>query len=197
MHTLIVATGNAGKCREIQQMLGETIQVKSLSDIPDAPDVVEDGDTFEANALKKARIIARHTSLPALADDSGLEVDALSGAPGVFSARFAGEDATDADNIAKLLGLLQNVPHADRTARFRCVMALVNPEGREQTAQGAWEGEIGHTPQGDNGFGYDPLFIVPTHSCTAAQLPPEIKNALSHRGQALKAIHPHILALYE
>ncbi|MDP6042629.1 MAG: XTP/dITP diphosphatase, partial [Candidatus Latescibacteria bacterium] len=183
--------------KEIQQMLGDRVQVQTLDAFPNAPDVIEDGDTFEANAVKKAREIARHTGLPALADDSGLVVDALNGAPGVYSARFAGEDATDADNNAKLTDQLKEVPQNQRTARFCCAMALAAPNGKIQTAQATWEGRILSKPQGDNGFGYDPLFFVPTHNCTSAELPSEEKNHLSHRGQALRAILPRILDLFQ
>ncbi len=194
MPTLIVATGNANKRREIQHMLGSTFHVLSLADIPDAPDIVEDGNTFEANAIKKARIIANHTGRPTLADDSGLEVDALNGAPGVYSARFAGKNATDTDNNAKLLALIKNIPDHQLTARFHCAMALVLPNGQTKTAHGIWEGGIVRQARGSNGFGYDPLFFVPEHNCTCAELSDEIKNSLSHRGRALRAIYPHILA---
>jgi non-canonical purine NTP pyrophosphatase (RdgB/HAM1 family) len=195
MHTLIIATGNAGKQREIQQMLGDTFEVKTLKDIPDAPEIIEDGDTFEANAIKKARIIANHTGLPTLGDDSGLEVDILNGAPGIYSARYAGEDATDATNNQKLLSAIANVPNDQLGAQFHCVMALVHPTGQTQTAEGIWRGHLVHQAQGTHGFGYDPLFFVPTHNCTSAQLPTEQKNELSHRGQALHKMLPHILAL--
>lgn len=195
MHTLILATGNIGKQREIQQMLGHTFDVKTLKDIPDAPEIIEDGDTFEANAIKKARIIAQHTNAPTLADDSGLEVDALNGAPGIYSARYAGEGATDESNNQKLLDAIANIPDDQLGAQFHCVMALVHPTGQTQTTTGIWRGHLIRTAQGTHGFGYDPLFFVPTHNCTSAELSPKQKNELSHRGQALRQILPHILAL--
>ncbi|MBT4136523.1 MAG: XTP/dITP diphosphatase [Candidatus Latescibacteria bacterium] len=197
MHTLIIATGNAGKQREIQQMLGDTFEVKTLKDIPNAPEIIEDGDTFEANAIKKARIIADHTGLITLADDSGLEVDCLNGAPGIYSARYAGEGATDKANNQKLLSAIANVPDDQLGAQFHCVMALVDPNGQTQTTDGIWRGHLLRQACGTNGFGYDPLFFVPTHNCASAELPTEQKNELSHRGQALRKILPHILALQE
>ncbi len=177
-------------------MLGSDIQVQSLDAFPDAPEVTEDGDTFEANAIKKARAIAKHTGLPVLSDDSGLVVDALNGAPGVHSARYAGQNATDEDNNNKLIAALRDVPENQRTARFCCAMALATPDGRVQTVEAAWTGRILTTPRGRNGFGYDPLFYVPTHNCTSAQLSAPKKNRLSHRGQALRAILPRILDLF-
>ena len=193
---LILATRNPGKCREMQAMLGDAVRVQSLDAFPNAPETVEDGSTFEANAIKKAREIAEHTGLPALADDSGLVVDALDGAPGIYSARYAGRHATDEDNNRKLIANLRGIPEDRRTARFCCAMALATPDGLVQTVQAAWEGRVLTSPRGNNGFGYDPLFYVPTHNCTSAQLPAEQKNLLSHRGQALRAISPHILALF-
>lgn len=195
MQTLIIATGNAGKQREIQAMLGQTFVVKTLKDIPDAPEIIEDGATFKANAIKKARVIAQHTGLPSLADDSGLEVDALNGAPGVYSARYAGENATDEANNEKLLSAITHIPDNQLGAQFHCVMALVHPNGQTQTTDGIWRGHLVRTPRGTNGFGYDPLFFVPEHNCTSAELSPEQKNALSHRGQALHKILPYIQAL--
>ena len=145
---------------------------------------------------KKAREIAEYTGLPALADDSGLVVDALDGAPGIYSARYAGQHATDEDNNRKLIANLRGIPENHRTARFCCAIALAAPDGRVQTAQATWEGRILTSPRGNNGFGYDPLFYVPTHNCTAAELPSQTKNRLSHRGQALRAILPRILDLF-
>ncbi len=196
MPNLILATRNQGKRREIQDMLGSNIQVLSLDAFPNAPEVIEDGATFEANAKKKAREIAKYTGLPALADDSGLVVDALNGAPGVYSARYAGEDATDKANNAKLVENLRGIPASHRTAHFCCAMALATLDGRVQTAEALWEGRILTTPRGANGFGYDPLFFIPTHNCTSAELSSEEKNRLSHRGQALCAILPSILDLF-
>ncbi len=196
MPILILATRNRGKRGEIQALLGADIHVQSLDDFPNAPDTIEDGDTFEANASKKAREIAEYTGLPALADDSGLVVDALDGAPGIYSARYAGQHATDEDNNRKLIANLRGIPENHRTARFCCAIALAAPDGRVQTAQATWEGRILTSPRGNNGFGYDPLFYVPTHNCTAAELPSQTKNRLSHRGQALRAILPRILDLF-
>ncbi len=177
-------------------MLGSDIQVISLDAFPNAPEVIEDGDTFEANAIKKAREIAKYTGLPALADDSGLVVDALNGAPGVYSARYAGEYATDKANNDKLIENLRGIPENQRTAHFCCAMALATPDGRVQTAEAIWEGRILTTPRGANGFGYDPLFYVPTRNATSAELSSDEKNRLSHRGQALHAILPCILDLF-
>ncbi len=193
MKTLVIATQNPGKLEEIRQVLGPDISMKSLADYPDLPDIVEDGDTFEANAILKARTVARYTGCPALADDSGLEVDALGGDPGVRSARFAGENATDAENNAKLLRRLGKTPKEKRTARFRCVIAVTTPDGAVRTAEGQCEGRILKAPRGDGGFGYDPLFLVPALSFTFAELPPGGKNRISHRGQALRAARPLIL----
>ena len=193
---LILATRNQGKRREIQDMLGSDIQVVSLDAFPSAPEVIEDCETFEANAQKKAREIAKYTDLPALADDSGLVVDALNGAPGIYSARYAGEYATDEANNAKLVENLRGIPTNQRTAHFCCAMALATPDGSVQTTETIWEGRILTTPRGANGFGYDPLFFIPTHNCTSAELPSDEKNRISHRGQALRAILPCILDLF-
>jgi XTP/dITP diphosphohydrolase len=194
MLTLVLATGNSGKQREIQQMLGDLFAVKTLKDFPDAPEIIEDGNTFEANAIKKARVIASHTGLPTLGDDSGLEVDILGGAPGIFSARYAGEGATDESNNRKLLQALADVPDDQLGAQFHCAMALVQANGQIQTTEGNWRGHLIREPRGSHGFGYDPLFFVPGHNCTSAELPTHKKNLLSHRGQALRKILPHILA---
>lgn len=196
MPILILATRNQGKRREIQDILGSEIQVVSLDAFPNAPEVIEDGETFEANAIKKAREIAKYTGLPALADDSGLVVDALNGAPGVYSARYAGEDATDETNNAKLVENLRGIPAKQRTAHFCCAMALATPDGRVQTTEATWKGRILTTPRGENGFGYDPLFFIPTHNCTSAELSSGKKNRISHRGQALRAILSCILDLF-
>ncbi len=193
MKPLLVATRNPGKLKEIEAILGSEVALVSLADYPETHEVVEDGDTFEANAIKKAVETANATGLTTLADDSGLEVDALDGAPGVYSARFAGPDATDADNNEKLLTLLSGLPEERRQARFRCVVAVVVPGGEARTATAAWEGRIVHEPRGDNGFGYDPLFFSPAHGTTSADLPPEEKNRASHRGKALRAARPLIL----
>ena len=187
MKSLILATRNLGKLLEIRHILGPEVTVTSLADLPSAPKIVEDGSTFEANAVKKARVVARHANCPALADDSGLEVDALGGAPGVFSARYAGENASDTRNNARLIEQLDGVPKEKRTARFRCVIAVATPDGAVRTAEGQCEGQILPAPRGQNGFGYDPLFLLPELGRTFAELSPEEKNRLSHRGLALRA----------
>lgn len=187
MNRIVLATRNQGKVRELASMLRDTgIQVVSLDAFPDAPDVEETGETFAQNALLKALSAARHTGLIALADDSGLEVDALDGRPGVYSARFAGPNATDEDNNRKLLALLQGVPPKRRTARFRSAVALADPQGRSRVVHGACEGVLLSEPRGNGGFGYDPLFLVPAYGQTLAELPLEEKNRISHRGQALR-----------
>lgn len=151
------------------------------------PDAVEDGETFIANATTKAIHASRLSGLPAMADDSGLEVDALGGAPGVYSARYAGEHATDAENVEKLLSALRDIPEAERTARFRCVIALIPRAGDTDPilCEGTWEGCIQVRPSGQSGFGFDPVFYVPTHGCSAAELDAAVKNRLSHRARAL------------
>ncbi len=190
MQDIVVATGNKGKLKEINQVLNPFgLRALGQSDF-DVPEIEKTGLTFVENAILKARNASKITGKPALADDSGLEVDALQGAPGVYSARYAGVDACDADNVAKLLDALKDLPQAQRTARFQCVMVYLRHEADPVPliCQGSWEGYIDFQPSGDNGFGYDPVFVVPEKNCTAAQLPPQIKNQLSHRGQALKKL---------
>jgi XTP/dITP diphosphohydrolase len=160
------------------------IDVFSLQSFPDVPEVVEDGQSFLENALKKAKEVSRHTGEVVLADDSGLEVDALGGKPGIHSARYSGPAATDETNNRKLLGEMQQVPEGKRWAAFRCVLVLYRPDGRSESFEGAWRGEILFEPRGSMGFGYDPLFFDPQRGLTAAELPPEIKNRISHRGRA-------------
>ncbi|MHB9075619.1 MAG: XTP/dITP diphosphatase [Desulfobaccales bacterium] len=191
--TLVMATRNPGKVRELQELLKDTgVKLLSLADFPEIPEIPEDGATFEENAATKAQAVARLTGFPALADDSGLAVDALSGAPGVFSARYA-QDLTaphapgDADNWRKLLEEMRNVPLDKRSARFVCEIALALPDGRLFRAHGECEGAIALAPQGDHGFGYDPVFWVPEHEATMAQLGPAVKNQISHRAKALAA----------
>ncbi len=190
MRELVVATRNKGKLREIAACLGELgIKVIPLDAISEDVDLTEDGATFEENALKKARKVARVSGKLTLADDSGLEVEALGGAPGVRSARFAGEDAGDEENNRELLRRLQGVPAERRRASFRCVMALVDPAtGREWVVEGSCHGIILENPRGEGGFGYDPLFFLPEREKTMAELPLAEKNRISHRGRALKAI---------
>lgn len=190
MKRVVLASGNAGKVREINQILsGLDIEVVPQSDFGVA-EVEETGLTFVENAILKARNAAQHTGLPAIADDSGLEVDALKGAPGIYSARYAGPGASDADNNRKMLEALSEVPQNLRSARFQCLMVYMR-HGEDPTpliCQGTWNGRILTEPHGENGFGYDPLFYVPTHDCSSAELPAEEKNRLSHRGQALRAL---------
>ena len=186
---LVVATGNKGKLNEISQLLAPLgIQVRGQKEF-DITEIEETGLTFVENAILKARNTCAHTGKPALADDSGIEVDALNGVPGIYSARYAGVGASDAANVEKLLNALNGVPESERSARFQCVMVYLRhaDDPTPLICQGTWEGRIALQPAGDNGFGYDPVFWVPQHGCTAAQLPPEIKNRLSHRGQALQA----------
>lgn len=186
MRRLIVATNNAGKTREIKAILGGYYdEILSLKEAGIILDVVEDGDTFEQNAIKKAVEAAAFTGCDTLADDSGLCVDALDGAPGVYSARYAGEDATDEDNNDRLMAAMQNVD--DRGARFVCVMALVR-DGRVITAYGEVCGEIARGRAGSGGFGYDPLFFYPELGQTFGQLCADVKNSLSHRARALAAL---------
>ncbi|MBL8208283.1 MAG: RdgB/HAM1 family non-canonical purine NTP pyrophosphatase [Blastocatellia bacterium] len=192
MQKLLIATTNAGKVREISLLMGAMpYEVVGLKDLPAAPPPVEEtGTTFTANAILKSEYYFAETGLLSLADDSGLEVDALDGAPGVYSARFAGEDATDADRVVKLLELLRDVPDEARTARFVCSLALTgNLNGATQTCvfEGFAEGLITHAPRGSSGFGYDPVFFDEGVGRTFAELTREEKSARSHRGKALAA----------
>ncbi len=187
---IVLATRNRGKIKEIKEML-PGVGVLTLDDFPGLAMPPETGRTFSENALSKAVFVAEKTGLPALADDSGLEVDALGGRPGVFSARYAGAEATDEENYLKLLGEMKGVATGERAARFRCVMALAFPDGNEKrsyTFDGALEGYIASEPRGKNGFGYDPVFYVPGMGKTAAELTLEEKNAISHRALALKKL---------
>ncbi|MEN8174195.1 MAG: XTP/dITP diphosphatase [Pseudomonadota bacterium] len=187
---IVLASNNAGKVREINQLLqGTGLEVMPQSEFG-VPDVEETGLTFVENAILKARNAADHSGLPAIADDSGIEVDALKGAPGIYSARYAGTGASDTDNLDKLLEELQTVDDPERRARFQCLMVYM-AHGRDPTpliVQGTWEGRIARKPRGKNGFGYDPVFFVPDEDCTAAELDPAAKNRLSHRGQALRQL---------
>lgn len=184
---VVLATRNKGKVEEFSELLTGVIEnVISLDELEDPPEVVEDGETFTDNALKKAREISAYSGLPALADDSGLEVEALGGRPGVYSARYAGEGATDVDNFEKLLQELGD--NENRRARFVCVLALVFPEGEEITSEGQCRGMITDGPRGEGGFGYDPVFYVPAKARTMAELPPETKNSLSHRAHAVEEL---------
>jgi XTP/dITP diphosphohydrolase len=187
---IVLASNNAGKVREINQLLAsQEIEVVPQREF-DIPEAEETGLTFVENAILKARNAARHSGLPAIADDSGIEVDALKGAPGIYSARFAGPGCDDADNNRKLLEDLAGVPDAERTARFQCIMVYMEhaDDPTPIICQGTWEGRILQAPQGDNGFGYDPLFLVLEEGCSSAELSPEQKNGMSHRGQALRRL---------
>lgn len=186
---ILIGTGNPGKLREILHIVGGIPEVEWLTpaEVP-VPDVPETGDTFQANAIAKARAIAAATGYPTLAEDSGLEVNALGGAPGVRSARYAGESPNPAANNAKLLAALAGV--RDRRARFRTVAALALPDGRVWTAEGVLDGRIAEVPRGQGGFGYDPLFIPEGETRTLAEMRPEEKNAVSHRRKALEALRP-------
>ncbi|MCB5954284.1 ribonuclease PH [Enterococcus sp. CWB-B31] len=187
--TIVIATGNPGKAAEFKQLFAaKGYEVKTLLDYPQLPDVEETGETFEENARLKAETIAGILHQPVLADDSGLIVDALGGRPDVYSARFAGEIKSDAANNAKLLHEMTDVPENERTARFHCTLVFAAPEKQSLVVEGEWEGRIGTIPRGENGFGYDPLFYVPEEEKTAAEISPELKNTISHRGKAVKQL---------
>ena len=200
--TVVVATANRGKIRELKSLLAALpLQLVSMGDVSSRPiEIVEDADTFEGNAMKKARIVADATALPTLADDSGLEVDALDGRPGVRSARYAGERATDAENNRKLLRELEAVaPKGQRrTARFRCAVVFIDPSEPESpcVAQGTCEGAIATAPRGAGGFGYDPIFLIDEtgDGRTMAELPESQKNVISHRAHAVAALRPKLQA---
>lgn len=190
MSTIILASGNQGKLAELQRLLAPTgISVAAQSDYS-VPDIEETGLSFIENAILKARNACAHSGLPALADDSGLEVDALRGQPGIYSARYSGPGATDTRNNNKLLEALQGVADAQRSARFRCVLVYMRHAEDPCPAifEGHWDGSILHQAQGEQGFGYDPLFLVPGQQCSAAQLDPELKSQLSHRAKAMAAL---------
>jgi XTP/dITP diphosphohydrolase len=187
MSRVVLASSNRGKLGEFAALLaGADLGVVSQGELG-VPDIAETGLSFVENAILKARNAARHTGLAAIADDSGLEVDALHGAPGIYSARYAGEDASDGANVSKLLRELAAVPEGRRSARFQCVIVYLRHalDPTPLICQGTWEGRVLFEPRGANGFGYDPVFYVPTHDCSSAELPAEVKNRLSHRGQAM------------
>ena len=187
---VVLASGNKGKLKEINELLAD-VHIHAVAQTQlGVTDAEETGLSFVENALLKARHAAQLTGLPAIADDSGIEVDALQGAPGIYSARFSGSNASDTDNLNLLLEKLKNVPDEKRTARFQCLIVCMR-HAKHPTpiiCQGTWEGRILHQPVGDNGFGYDPVFYVPGENCSATQLASELKNRLSHRGQALRAL---------
>jgi XTP/dITP diphosphohydrolase len=193
---IIVATKNRGKVREIRRALrGLGLKIYSLNDFSDTPEIEEDGKTFTENALKKARFYSNYFGKLTIADDSGLEVDALKGLPGIYSARYAGNGASDRKNYQKLLREMEGIRISKRGARFKCVMAMVSHEGRETVVEGSCAGRIGFRPMGKRGFGYDPLFILPKHGKTMAQLSIEEKNRISHRGKALRKLKNRIKIL--
>jgi XTP/dITP diphosphohydrolase len=184
--TLVLATRNEDKIREIRRVLGGTgYEIRTLSEVDGLHDIEEDGATIRDNAIKKAQVVAEHTGLMALADDTGLEVDALDGAPGVFSSRFAGQNVSYSDNNRKLLADLNGVPRDKRTARFRCVVAVADST-EIYTVEGVCEGVILETTRGEGGFGYDPVFLVPEEGRTFAEMDVDHKNRISHRGLALR-----------
>ena len=190
MKQIVLASSNPGKVREINRLLADLgLHAHPQSEFG-VEDAEETGLSFVENAIIKARNAARHTGLPAIADDSGIEVDALNGAPGIYSARFAGPGASDLDNLEKLLDQLQGVAAAERSARFQCLMVYLRhaDDPTPVICQGTWEGSILFEPRGENGFGYDPVFYVPTHDCSSAELAADVKNSLSHRGQALRQL---------
>ena len=195
---LVLASKNKGKISEIETALADPLlQYRSLNEFQDLPEIIEDGSSFLENALKKARTVSQSLNLPVLADDSGLTVDYLEGAPGIYSARFAGPRASDPENNEKLLALLQGVPEEKRTARFVCVLVFYEPSGRWFQTEGIWEGLIAPAPKGDQGFGYDPIFYLPELQKTVAQLPLETKSRISHRARALEKMRPFILSFFK
>lgn len=194
MEKIIFATGNAGKMKEIKMILKDLqIPILSMKEAGVDVDIVEDGTTFEENALIKARTIAKASNTLTLADDSGLEIDYLNKEPGVYSARYMGEDTSYHIKNQNLIDRLEGVSDEKRTARFVCVIAAVFPDGREYTVRGTIEGMIGYEERGENGFGYDPIFFVPEYGCSTAELSPEIKNEISHRGKALRKMKEILL----
>ena len=184
---LIIATKNSKKEKELAELLnGLDVKVLSLKDFPDMPEVEEDGKSFRANAIKKAVVTAKHTGKICIADDSGLEVKILGNRPGIYSSRFAGEEKNDENNMEKLLRELRGIPFSRRNARFRCAVAIARPDGKVNVVEGRCEGVIALKKKGSSGFGYDPVFIIPEHNKTFAELGPEVKNKISHRARALK-----------
>jgi XTP/dITP diphosphohydrolase len=197
VHRLLIATGNAHKTRELAEILGKEFEVCDLSSVPDARKIEETGTTFEENAVLKALAASQDRPLLVAADDSGLEVDALDGAPGIYSARYSGPDATDEQNVDKLLSELvrRNVPGPKRTARFRCVIALARAGKLLNTFEGIAEGIIVDRPRGEHGFGYDPIFVPNGFDRTFAELPAETKNEISHRAQAARKLARYLSSL--
>lgn len=198
-HRIVLATRNAGKIEEFRRILdeihSESIDLVGLEHFPELEDVAESGETFLENALLKARTVCMQTGLPAIADDSGLCIDALDGSPGIFSARWSGIHGNDQANIEKVLMQLDSVQGRDRSAHFTCVSAFVMPDGSETSAQGILEGHILAAPIGDHGFGYDPIFLPLGSALSLAQLDAREKDKISHRGQSLRAIAPRVAAM--
>lgn len=189
MRDIVLATRNRHKRDELAALLSDLdVRIRTMDEFPDVPEVVEDGETCQANAIKKAKTVAAATGMIAVADDTGLEVDALGGRPGVYAARYAGEQATYEDNWLKLLRELKGVPLARRTARFITVAAIASPEGDVQVAQGILDGQIAEEPSGSKGFGYDPVFLLPESGKTLAELSAEEKNRISHRAKAFAQV---------
>ena len=187
MKRMIFATGNENKMKEIREILGALpLEILSMKEAGVSADIVEDGKTFEENALIKARAICKLAGEMVLADDSGLEIDYLNKEPGIYSARYLGEDTSYHIKNKSLIDRLEGVPDEKRTARFVCAIAAVFPDGKELVVRGTVEGIIGYEEKGENGFGYDPIFYLPERGCTTAELPPEEKNSISHRGNALR-----------
>ena len=189
---LIFATGNQGKVNEFRQMLGEDYEILSMKDLDVDVEIIEDGKTFEENAVIKAKAVMEVTGEMVLADDSGFEVDCLNKEPGIYSARYMGEDTPYSVKNAELLRRCEGVPEEKRGARFVCVIACAYPDGTVDTATGVIEGKLAYEPKGENGFGYDPIFYLPEFGCTSAELSPEDKNAISHRGKALRMMRKEL-----
>ena len=195
---IIFATGNENKMREIREILGDLgLEIVSMKEAGISVDIVEDGETFEENAMIKAEAVSRLCDDIVLADDSGLEVDYLDKAPGVYSARFMGEDTSYDIKNQTIIDKLEGVPKEKRTARFVCAIAAVLPSGKKISTRGTIEGMIGYEIKGENGFGYDPIFYVEELGCTTAEISPEEKNKVSHRGNALRAMRKELLSIYE
>jgi len=189
MLEIVLATRNKNKVKEIKKILnGINASLLSLDDFPGCPEVVEDGETLEANAKKKALVVSQYTKKLSLAEDTGLEVEALGGAPGIHSARFAGDNCTYEDNNKKLLKVMEKLSLGERRAKFRCVAALAKPDGEVVTCEGVCEGIIDFEMKGESGFGYDPLFLLPEYGKTFAEIGEEMKNKISHRARALAKI---------
>ena len=194
---IVIATGNKDKVREINELLeGTDFEAVSMKEIGINPDIVEDADSFRGNALIKAETVAKYTDDYVLADDSGLCIDALDGAPGIYSARFCGENSTYPEKFAKIFEMLKDVPDEKRTAHFTCAIAVVKPDKTSFTVEEYFEGVLQEQPSGLNGFGYDPIFYVPEYGMTSAQMSPEQKNSMSHRGKALANLRDILCLLF-